>query len=198
MVVAGQAGSGKSYLINCLVRAIRSYFNKNKAVQVLAPTGNSANLIWGKTIHNFLKVPCGPRRWKEMSPPVGLTAEKLQSNCEDLQCLIIDERSLVGCNLLGWLEYHLQIGKKSDQLWADLPAIIFLGDDIHLPPVLDCPTYNCTSSCPASVRGAMLWKEFDVVVTLTTWTWTWKRFIGQNSTEELTVIQQSRQCDIQY
>ena len=29
-------------------------------------------------------------------------------------------------------------------------------------------------------------------------TWTWKWFIGQNSTEELTVIQQSRQCDIQY
>ena len=84
MVIAGEARSGKSYLIKCLVYAIRTFFRKNKAVQVLGPTGNSANLISGKTIHSFLKVPCGPRRWKKMTAPVGQTAQKLQSNCMGL------------------------------------------------------------------------------------------------------------------
>ena len=57
MIISGTAGSGKSYLIQSLVRAIKVLFNSNKAVQVLCPTGSSANLISGRTIHNFLKIP---------------------------------------------------------------------------------------------------------------------------------------------
>ena len=53
LIVAGTAGSGKSYLIKCLVRAVRLLFQCNKCVQVLCPTGNAANLISGVTIHSF-------------------------------------------------------------------------------------------------------------------------------------------------
>ena len=45
LIVAGTAGSGKSYLIKCLVKAIRTLFNSNRSVQVVCPTGNSANVI---------------------------------------------------------------------------------------------------------------------------------------------------------
>jgi hypothetical protein len=57
MIVSGTAGSGKSFLIKCLVNAIRSLFNNNSTVQVLCPTGNSANLISGVTLHSYLKIP---------------------------------------------------------------------------------------------------------------------------------------------
>ena len=178
LVVAGEAGSGKSYLINCLVYSIRKFCENNKAVQVLAPTGNSANLICsGKTIHSFLKVPCGPKSKKDMTAPVGTTAEKLQKNCEGLVCLLVDERSLVGCNLLGWMEYHCQCGMKTDKPWGDLPVVVFLGDDIQLPPVCDSPVYRCNSSKPASMRGALLWQSFNTVVTLT-------KIIRQNNEEQ--------------
>jgi hypothetical protein len=40
MIVSGTAGSGKSYLIKCLVKAVRTIFSSNRAVQVLCPTGN--------------------------------------------------------------------------------------------------------------------------------------------------------------
>ncbi|XP_064619450.1 uncharacterized protein LOC135482899 [Lineus longissimus] len=53
LVVTGTAGSGKAYLIKCLVKAIRLLFNNNKSVQVVCPTGNSANLISGVTLHSF-------------------------------------------------------------------------------------------------------------------------------------------------
>lgn len=44
LIVSGTAGSGKSFLIRCLVYAITALFT-SKAVQVVCPTGNSANLI---------------------------------------------------------------------------------------------------------------------------------------------------------
>ena len=64
MVVSGSAGSGKSFLIKCLVKSIRLPFNSNKSVQVLCPIGNSANLISGVTLHSFLKIPTYKREEK--------------------------------------------------------------------------------------------------------------------------------------
>ena len=53
MSVAGLAGSGKSFPMKCLVQSIRKLFNSNKAVQVLCPTVNSANLISGVVSYFF-------------------------------------------------------------------------------------------------------------------------------------------------
>ena len=50
MVITGTAGSGKSYLIKCIIKAVRTIFQTNRSVQVLCPTGNSANLISGMTM----------------------------------------------------------------------------------------------------------------------------------------------------
>ena len=167
MIVAGQAGSGKTYLINSLVYSIRKFYNNNKAVQVLGPTGNSANLLFdGKTIHSFLKIPTGKKSGQDMSSPVGQTAETLQRNCDGLVCLITDERSLVGCNTLGWMEYHCQFGLMIQKDWGGIPVVVFTGDDIQLPPVCDSPVYKCNSTRPASMRGGTLWGSFKTVVTL--------------------------------
>ena len=73
VIIPRTAGSGKSYLIQSLVRAIKLLFNSNKAVQVLCPTGSSAILISGRTIHSFLKIPTSTKATKEMSPPDGVT-----------------------------------------------------------------------------------------------------------------------------
>ena len=177
MVIAGQAGSGKSYLINCIVHSIRQLYQTNKSVQVLCPTGSSANLISGKTIHSFLKIPCGPKCLKDMSPPVGSTGERLQQNCEGLICLLVDERSLVGCSLLGWMEYHSQCGLKNNMEWGGVPVVVFFGDDIQLPSVCDSPVYLCCSSKPAAMRGALIWKGFDTAVEL-------KQIVRQNSDQK--------------
>jgi hypothetical protein len=47
------AACGKSYLIKCLVKAVKMLYNSNKCVQVVCSTGNGANLISGVTIHSF-------------------------------------------------------------------------------------------------------------------------------------------------
>ncbi len=68
LIVTGTAGTGKSFLIKCLVKAIRVLYNSNTSVQVLCPTGNSANIISGVTIHSFLKIPIY-NRGKDMKTP---------------------------------------------------------------------------------------------------------------------------------
>ena len=143
LVVAGQAGSGKSYLINCLVNAIRRVYNSNSSVRVLAPTGSAASLINGATtIHKLLKIPTAGRQVKgDMIVPVGEKGQFLQTALRETKCLLIDERSLVGCRVLGWMEHHVKHGKMSEEAWGGMPAIVFLGDDVQLPPVLDSPVF---------------------------------------------------------
>jgi hypothetical protein len=180
LIVAGTAGSGKSFLVKGLVKAIRTLFQNNKAVQVLCPTGSSANNISGVTIHSFLKVPTNAKATKEMIPPDGCIGASLQRNCESLVALLVDERSLVGSTTLGWMEflcsYGIDKGSKSKTSWGGLPVVVFLGDDVQLPPVCDSPVYRCKSTIPAAMHGALVWKEFTTAITL-------KTLIRQNKEE---------------
>ena len=80
MIVSGTAGSGQFYLIKCLVKTVRTIFSSNRAVQVLCPTGNSANFISGVALHSFLKIPIH-KKCQEMKPSEGTLGEKLQQNC---------------------------------------------------------------------------------------------------------------------
>ena len=75
----------------------------------MCPTGNSANLISGVTLHSFLKIPT-TYKGKDFKVPDGNTGEILQKNCEGLQVLLVDERSLIGCSNLGWMEFMCRCG----------------------------------------------------------------------------------------
>jgi hypothetical protein len=49
-----------------------------------------------------------------------------------------------------------------------LPVVVFFGDDVQLPPVLDSPVYICKSQIPAAIHGVLVWKEFTHAVALRT------------------------------
>ena len=171
MLVSDFAGSGKSYLIKCLTKAVRTLYKSNKSVQILCPTGNSANIISGVTLHSFLKVPTHDRT-KDMKPPDGALGEALQKNCDGLKVLLVDERSLVGTTTLGWMEYLCRYGvdkgNSCDKSWGGLPVAGFFGDDVQLPPVCDSPVYKCNKEHPAAMHGVLVWKEFQTCVSLNT------------------------------
>ncbi|KAK3932312.1 LOW QUALITY PROTEIN: ATP-dependent DNA helicase [Frankliniella fusca] len=52
-IVQGMPGTGKTYLLKCCVNYIKKNFD-SRAVKVIAPTGVSAKLINGTTLHSFL------------------------------------------------------------------------------------------------------------------------------------------------
>ena len=152
-----------------MVSAIQKLYNNTNAVQVVCPTGNSANLISGKTIHDFLKIPTNKKSVKELSTPDGTKGQMLQQNCKDLTALIVDERSLVGSTTMGWMEFHCKYGvNDSSKSRGGLPVVIFLGDDVQLPPVCDTPVYFSKGKSPASMHGLLVWKEFQHVVHMQT------------------------------
>ena len=171
LIISGTAGSGKSYLINCLVKAIRLLFKTNNCVQVVCPTGNSANLIQGTTIHSFFKIPVESRKLQEMKQPDGTVGVEIQKNCEGLEALIVDERSMVGCRLLGYMEHHCTFGVRGNEVttsvsWGGIPVVIFLGDDVQLPPVCDTPVYMDTAKGQAAMHGSLIWKDFTTALEL--------------------------------
>ena len=81
-------------------------------MQVVCPTGSSANIIGGTTLHRFFKIPTY-KRSGEMKIPDGSIGASLQDNCAGLRALLVDERSLLGqLHLDGWstcagMEWHL-------------------------------------------------------------------------------------------
>jgi hypothetical protein len=141
MIVSGTAGSGKYFLIKCIVKAIRTIFSSNNAVQVLCPLGSIANIISGVTLHSFLKIPT-TKRGHDMKAP----GESLQNNCEGLKVILVDERSLIDSTTLGWMEFICRCGVRHGHnaaaSWGGLPIVVFFGDDVHLPPILYSPVGN--------------------------------------------------------
>lgn len=57
-------------------------------------------------------------------------------------------------------------GYNSDKPWGGVTGVIFFGDDVPLPPVLDSLVFNCSSKLPAAMHGVLVWQLFDSAVIL--------------------------------
>ena len=121
-------------------------------------------------------MPRGPKAHGDLSTPSGDAAIFLQTALDGLKVLLVDERSLVGARVMGWMEHHLKFGLENDEDWGGLPVVCFLGDGKQLPAVCDSPVYSYTGKAIASSRGAFLWRAFSTVVEL-------KKSVRQDSSE---------------
>ena len=181
LVVSGTAGTGKSYVIKCLQRLVRQVFGAINAIQVITPTGNSAYLVQGRTAHSFLGIPTGGRSCNELTVPSGPVLEKIQKKCENLKVLVGDERSMFGRTTMGWMEQHARYainrGANADELWGGIPVVVFMGDDVQLPPVCDTPVYIPDCRSVPSNHGRLVWTSLDSAVELT-------QILRQNESEQ--------------
>ena len=120
--ITGKAGTGKTTLLE--------YFriNSKKKFVILASTGISAIKAKGKTIHSFF-----------LFPPRILINEKikrLRSNIiKNVDTILIDECSMIRCDLLDAIDQSLRLNKNSDESFGGV-QIILLGDIHQLPPVI--------------------------------------------------------------
>ena len=91
MIVSGTAGTGKSYLINCLRPLLQHQ------VVVAAPTGVATFNIDGHTLHSLLSLTTRGE-FKDLE---GERLTKLQHAFSEVKYLIIDEMSMVGRKTFG-------------------------------------------------------------------------------------------------
>ncbi len=125
--VTGKAGTGKSTLLH--------YFRSRtqKQVAVLAPTGVAAIHIQGQTIHSFFqfKPDITPASVREI-----VLRRSKKAMFKNIDALIIDEISMVRCDLLDCIDMFLRLhGPRADAPFGGI-QMIFFGDLFQLPPIV--------------------------------------------------------------
>lgn len=122
--ITGEAGTGKS----CFLKLLRLKFKKqNRNFVVLAPTGVAALNVNGVTIHSFFKF-----NIHYIKPHI---IEKKKELFKNLDCVIIDEVSMLRADLLDYIDEALRINKNCNEQFGGC-QMIFIGDLSQLPPVV--------------------------------------------------------------
>ncbi|XP_065826022.1 uncharacterized protein [Oscarella lobularis] len=173
MIVCGSAGTGKSYLINCIKEMLGS------ECILAAPTGVAAFNIGGQTLHSLLRIPLQKTSFSDVQGP---SLRDLQERFEDVRYLIIDEMSMVGRHQLSLIHRRLcqALPQGACESFGGI-SLIFFGDMGQLPPVGDSPLYrSAATEGSATNQGRQLYMTFDVVVQLT-------KIIRQSGNDELQI-----------
>lgn len=158
LIIKGLAGSGKSYVIDALQHLL------GKCCSILSFTGKAAFNVKGKTLHSVLRLPIGAKRRCELQ---GVALRKLQEDLSEVTYIIIDEYSLIGQNMLGWIDSRLKQATGLLTKPFGGISIILVGDNAQLPPVCDKPLYYPYPSTEKAIQGYCMYNNFDKVVKLT-------------------------------
>lgn len=70
--------------------------------------------------------------------------------------LSLNERSLIGSTILVWIEIRSRYSTGiSDKSLRGFHIVVFLGDDVHLPPVLDNIVYHSKNKSKATYMESL-------------------------------------------
>ena len=125
-VVCGAAGTGKTTIIDAILRAIEKAHGSEATFLLLAPTGKAADRIRDKTgkdastVHSFL----ARRGW--LNPNLTLKSSGGIRE-EDITTYVIDEASMLDLELTATLFRAIR--------WKSVQRVILVGDPNQLPPI---------------------------------------------------------------
>jgi ATP-dependent DNA helicase PIF1 len=159
----GEGGTGKTYLIACITCALTRMSAETGAPNPLlrcAPTGVSANLINGRTIHSTFNLSLLPKGGV-LEPLSASSKQQMQAVFENVKYVIIDEKSMISLAVLSWI--HSRCGEaipgKANYPFAGL-NIIIAGDFWQLPPVGRKPLFDTSSKSPVDRLGITLYRKY--------------------------------------
>lgn len=139
--LTGKAGTGKTTFL----KYIRENCSKNLAV--VAPTGVAAINAGGVTIHSFFQIPFSPfipeaDHFSKGSENLTSFLSRLKIRGEkkklirELELLIIDEVSMVRCDVLDAIDCVLRFIRRRPEESFGGVQMLFIGDMFQLPPVV--------------------------------------------------------------
>ena len=139
MVVSGTAGTGKSYLIQCLKLLLKD------RLCVAAPTGVAAFNVDGYTLHSLLSLPVKG----DFKPLEGKRLQNVQEMLASVEYIIIDEMSMVGRKMFGQTDdcvKSTQTNPRSCSVGDPVYSLV-IGDSCHQSwtclSTLQCPEQSC-------------------------------------------------------
>merc|ERR1712002_325040 len=167
----GQAGTGKTYLLNTIIpalefKSLKSGVDLDKPlILVMSPTASAAkHLVYGDTIHGALKINGFNNLEKQLLHGANAT---LSHDLSQVKHVIIDEISMVGANFFWDINQKLKQIMGSQEYFGGL-NVIATGDFHQLPPVGDVWIFNRTSirgRCNAVATN--IWKVYFKMYKLT-------------------------------
>ena len=166
--ITGGAGVGKTKLLHTLYQGLSRHFSLQANVNAdlnsvlrLASTGKAAYLINGTTVHNGLNMKT-KQKFRRRSER--LTADELntvRSKLQNLQCVMIDEISMVGSKLFREVDLRLQHIFGNFQPFGGKHILCF-GDLYQLPPVRDKWIFENTSKGLEALAGHSWCDNFEI------------------------------------
>ena len=172
--VSGPGGVGKSHIIRLiqsdtlkLLKLSGSFEPDDVIVLLTAPTGVAAFNIGGMTLHSALLL--GRNKFSEYQSLSHDRVNTLRLKLSKLKLLIIDEVSMVGCNML--LDIHKRLNEilvQPNNVMFGNVSILAVGDLYQLPPVGQPPLFNTMHNLQlSSLYGTgSLWKELFKMIEL--------------------------------
>lgn len=140
LLIRGSAGVGKTFLVDELLKILSKGVPKYKSIYCSAPTNKAVSVLAEKitdretynnlsliTIHSALKIGMVTDRHtgiKSFKPLISNNPKYMP--LVGVALLIIDEASMIGEEMLRWIEEHATNNKTT---------VIFIGDDKQINPV---------------------------------------------------------------
>ena len=165
MYVGGAGGTGKSQVIKAIV-AFHKEIKAKRKVKLTANTGTAAKHIGGSTTTSLFNFRRG-------------NTTKLQKKFEEVDTVIVDEVSMIGCYQLANMSSKLNLAKPGTDASKPFGGLdmIFFGDFMQFPPIKDSPLYHgwnketnktgkMTEYHIRSQIGMNMWKNLSHVILL--------------------------------
>lgn len=129
--ITGKAGTGKTTLLKKIVAECRA---NGKNIAVTAPTGVAAKNAEGQTLHSMFGLSTTMYVPGKMRMRYRLDDAR-EKVVKKLDVLIVDEVSMVRCDLLDMVDLTLQHYKGNKNAFGGI-QVVFFGDLFQLPPVV--------------------------------------------------------------
>jgi len=152
--LTGKAGTGKTTFLKYLKQTTK----KNTAI--VAPTGVAAINAGGQTIHSFFQIKPGvyvpnDKRLRSHAGPFDTDkstvfnyfkySEEQRKVVRELELLIIDEISMVRCDLLDVIDRLMRVYRNREFEPFGGVQVILIGDTFQLPPIADGEQWDILS-----------------------------------------------------
>lgn len=116
MIVSGEGGTGKSWLIRQIILDIKIVCGSNQAkkhILLMAYQGSAAYFIVGRTIPSSLALPgqCNFRTSYVLlvaTPSDQTSLRRFQNELEQVHTILIDEFGVISCGMLHWIDQRLR------------------------------------------------------------------------------------------
>jgi len=174
--VVGEAGTGKTFVMQVLSACNRALAVVDHADLRLAPTGAAAGACQGSTVDRVLKI---KRTANTIDTLEDFELTRLCSTLESSRLVCLDEKSMWGRKLLGHAHERLNELSTTSTFnnttttssptvdFGRRPVVLMFGDFMQLPPLLDQPLYDIgqqdmkNSKTPATMSGELAFRTLQ-------------------------------------